>query len=251
MGRLIWSRTVFVVAASLLAALSGLYADQTEAFWGRLVYWFTLIGAGVLLGEALSRLTDGFKEKLPVPAYCVMLSVMLTIPIAGMVLLLQTAAGEPLEADQIASLLLKVWVVTIVIVSFRVRQATNDADKENTPEAPTSLADTAPTAANGLQARLKAPYATAEIWALSAEDHYVRVHTSEGETLVLMRFSDAVDQMTGTEGLSVHRSWWVARNAVNAISRTSGGAEIILKSGASVPVARRRISVLKEEGWFA
>ena len=176
---------------------------------------------------------------------------MLTIPISGMVLLLQTAAGEPLGADQIASLLLKVWVVTIVIVTFRVRQAANDTDEENTPEAAEPLTNTTPTAGNGLQARLKAPYATAEIWALSAEDHYVRVHTSAGETLVLMRFSDAVAEMNGIEGLSVHRSWWVARHAVDVISRTSAGAEITLKSGASVPVARRRVSVLKEEGWFA
>jgi len=33
------------------------------------------------------------------------------------------------------------------------------------------------------------------IYAVSAEDHYLRVHTSLGETMVLMRLADAVRQL--------------------------------------------------------
>ena len=54
----------------------------------------------------------------------------------------------------------------------------------------------------------------AEVWAVEAEDHYLRLHTSKGQDLILMRLSDALDELEGIEGAQVHRSWWVARDAI-------------------------------------
>jgi hypothetical protein len=50
-----------------------------------------------------------------------------------------------------------------------------------------------------------------EIWALEAEEHYTKIHTSKGNTLLLMRFSDAITEMDPQPGLQVHRSFWVSR----------------------------------------
>ena len=39
--------------------------------------------------------------------------------------------------------------------------------------------------------RLPAKLAGADLWAVEAEDHYLRLHTSKGDDLILMRLADA------------------------------------------------------------
>jgi hypothetical protein len=73
-----------------------------------------------------------------------------------------------------------------------------------------------------------------DVIALEAEDHYLRVHRSSGSTLVLMRLADAVAADDGHQGLQVHRSWWVSRDAVERME----GARLHLSNGLNVPVGR-------------
>ena len=89
-----------------------------------------------------------------------------------------------------------------------------------------------------------------EIWAVEAEDHYLRLHTSKGQDLILMRLADAVAELDGIEGLQVHRSWWVARDAVADIARGDGRATLTLQDGSQVPVSRTYAKVLREKGWM-
>ena len=53
--------------------------------------------------------------------------------------------------------------------------------------------------------------------ALEMDDHYVRVHTTAGTHMLLMRMRDAVAEVGDVAGEQVHRSWWVARDAVAAL----------------------------------
>ncbi|MFX8624480.1 LytTR family DNA-binding domain-containing protein, partial [Acinetobacter baumannii] len=62
----------------------------------------------------------------------------------------------------------------------------------------------------------------AEIYAVEAEDHYLRLHTSRGSDLILMRLSDAIVELEGLEGARTHRSWWVAKGAVRDAKRGDG-----------------------------
>jgi DNA-binding LytR/AlgR family response regulator len=90
----------------------------------------------------------------------------------------------------------------------------------------------------------------AAMWAVEAEDHYLRLHTSKGQDLILMRLADAVAELEGIEGLQVHRSWWVARDAVSDIARGDGRATLTLQDGSQVPVSRTYARVLREKGWM-
>ena len=40
----------------------------------------------------------------------------------------------------------------------------------------------------------------AEVWAVEAEDHYLRLHTSKGQDLILMRLADAIAGAGGDRG---------------------------------------------------
>jgi DNA-binding LytR/AlgR family response regulator len=90
----------------------------------------------------------------------------------------------------------------------------------------------------------------AEIWAVEAEDHYLRIHTDRGSDLILMRLSDAVGELEGLEGAQTHRSWWVAKSAVIGAKRNDGRAVFTLKNGVEVPVSRTWAKVLRARGWY-
>jgi hypothetical protein len=90
----------------------------------------------------------------------------------------------------------------------------------------------------------------AEIWAVEAEDHYLRLHTSKGQDLILLRLADAVAELEGIEGMQVHRSWWVSRDAITDAKRGDGRATLTLKDGAEVPVSRTYAAQLREKGWI-
>ncbi len=113
------------------------------------------------------------------------------------------------------------------------------------PAAPVSPQATpsasAPAPAGGdprLIARLPANLRGGDIWALEAEEHYTKIHTSKGNTLLLMRFSDAITEMDPQPGLQVHRSFWVSRRAVERVARVDKRWVVQLKGGLEIPVSR-------------
>jgi hypothetical protein len=89
-----------------------------------------------------------------------------------------------------------------------------------------------------------------EIYAIQAEDHYLRLHTSKGSDLILMRLSDAIAELDGIEGAQVHRSWWVAKSALADVKKGDGRAVLKLKDGVEAPVSRTYLRSLREAGWF-
>jgi DNA-binding LytR/AlgR family response regulator len=89
-----------------------------------------------------------------------------------------------------------------------------------------------------------------DIYAVQAEDHYLRVHTSKGSDLILMRLSDAVAELEGIEGAQTHRSWWVAKEALADVKIGDGRATLTLKDGCEAPVSRTYARALREAGWY-
>lgn len=89
-----------------------------------------------------------------------------------------------------------------------------------------------------LAARLPEELQGSEILALEAEEHYTKVHTSGGKTLLLLRFSDAIAEMEPQPGLQVHRSFWVSRAAVEEVYRLGRRTAIRLRDGTEIPVSR-------------
>lgn len=95
-------------------------------------------------------------------------------------------------------------------------------------------------------ARLPLRLRTAELWALKAEDHYLRAITSGGEALIRMRLADAIKELTGVDGVRCHRSWWIARTSVADVRRADGRLRtVLLPNGLEVPVSRAGARILK------
>jgi LytTr DNA-binding domain len=85
---------------------------------------------------------------------------------------------------------------------------------------------------------------------LEMEDHYVRVHTALGDTMIHMRMADAQAELEGLEGMLVHRSFWVARASITGWQRDGKTLLLQLSNGKSVPVARDRQPLVRAAGWL-
>ena len=87
-----------------------------------------------------------------------------------------------------------------------------------------------------------------KLLALSVEDHYVDVVTERGKTLLLMRLADAMGEVGDTPGLQIHRSHWVARDAVVRTHRTGGKLSLELSNGMQLPVSRGYLPAVRAAG---
>jgi hypothetical protein len=90
----------------------------------------------------------------------------------------------------------------------------------------------------------------AEVLCLSMEDHYVRVHTPTGSTLVLATLAQGITALNGAPGLQVHRSWWVAERAVVGAIAEGRNLRLRLTNGLTAPVARTSVAAVRAAGWL-
>jgi DNA-binding LytR/AlgR family response regulator len=67
---------------------------------------------------------------------------------------------------------------------------------------------------------------------------------------VLMRLRDAMALIGELEGMQVHRSWWVARTAVEDVLRDGRNIRLKLARDVEAPVARAKIADLKDARWI-
>jgi hypothetical protein len=128
--------------------------------------------------------------------------------------------------------------VSMSLLSVAVNPVTRDRTEPGLSTAPSRFLERLPVRLRG-----------AEIWAVEAEDHYLRVHTSAGQDLILLRMADAVAELEGQEGMQVHRSWWVARAGIADARRGDGRATLTLKDGSEAPVSRTYAAELRRRGW--
>lgn len=117
---------------------------------------------------------------------------------------------------------------------FRYPAAVAAAAQPAAPPRPAFLRDLDPATGPG------------EVLAIEACDHYIRIHTAGRAPMLHYRFSDAVGQMAGQPGTQVHRSYWVAAGAMQAVDRHKHGYQLLLANGARVPVSRTHLKDVKE-----
>jgi uncharacterized membrane protein YeaQ/YmgE (transglycosylase-associated protein family) len=87
-----------------------------------------------------------------------------------------------------------------------------------------------------------------ELICFCMEDHYLNVHTTKGSHMMLLRMKDALVELEDYNGFQVHRSWWVALDAIEDIKKQSRKATLIMKNGIEVPVSQKYLPLIKEAG---
>ena len=80
---------------------------------------------------------------------------------------------------------------------------------------------------------------------MTVADHYTEVTTTRGCELILLRFSDALEELGATAGLQVHRSHFIADGHVDRLLRAEGRLSILMKDGRDIPVSRSRVEAVR------
>lgn len=241
------------IAALPLAAAG--FLTLTDAFelnvlplGERFAYWLILLGMGQAVSVFLrARLgvppRSGRRLFLTAAISCVASAVPMSIVVWAVTSLL---LSQPLDSRRLAAFYVAVLVVTVAMFALNIlvrprahAEAVSDGEQ---PAIPPSTA---------IRTRLPAKLKTSPIRALEAEDHYVRVHTAAGSDLVLVRFADAISEMGEVDGAQVHRSWWVARDAVESARTVGDRRVLVLAGGIEAPVSRSLTKTLREAGWFS
>ena len=212
------------------------------AWWLDVLYWqLAMLGGGVIaaLIEPIvhSRLHD--RPRLFAGIQTLAMTPPITLWIGGLGAVFH---GRVPQLDQLVLPLGSVLVVNaaVVILAWLLRAATRR------PEVVSPAPEAAPAE---IRARLAPRLARARLIAVQAEDHYLRVHTEAGSDLILMRLTDALDALKARDGLQVHRSWWVARRAVETVQWKKGRGTLTLEGGLSVPVSETFAAAVRAVDW--
>ncbi len=253
-------------AAALMTALGpfGTYdAMETPA---RALYWFTVIGLIWLQSDLVTRFLErALAGRLPRPN--------LTIPAIAALIVALPATAVVIVVTQLMmpgvqiSLGQTLWQVFVVILVFSLAfnnlgGATSEAAAEGEAleaerrmeearlrqDARAVSRDDAPAPDTRFRRRFPAGL-TGRLLCLEMEDHYLRIHTDKGSDIILMRMSDAEEELSEIEGLRVHRSWWVAREAVTGVRRDGTRLTLLIENGLEVPVGKTYRGALRDAGW--
>lgn len=79
---------------------------------------------------------------------------------------------------------------------------------------------------------------------LNVGGHYVNVATTEGSSVILMRFADAVTEL-GDMGMQVHRSYWVAHRHITGVFRRDERTMVRVTGGTELPVSRTYLAAVR------
>ena len=228
-----------VSVGTLLAILAPYETGRLGVPW-IWVYWTGLIGLGWVAGDLCGWVLDRYAPDWPRIPRGLVTTIVVTLPVTLAVALIQFWLSGPFPLYVLPMMFFFVWVISAAVVAVSMIAEARQGERE--PDAARAL----PALTEKLPHRLR----RATLLALAAEDHYLRVHTDAGDALILMRLSDAIAAVEALDGARTHRSWWVARNAVERVSRGDGRAVLTLSNGLEAPVSRTYAPALREAGWY-
>jgi DNA-binding LytR/AlgR family response regulator len=246
-------RVVLTVLASVFLAVSGGFGSESAAFLPRVGFWVLGIALGAAIGGNIADGCDRHGWPAGAWTHFVFVAVATALPTVVLIWALDELVflDGQFDVRRLPDLVAPVLVVTLVMSALNTfvgRQpvmthaiSASDGAYEAAPAA---------RAVPRLFDRLPQKLRGGELWAIEAEDHYLRLHTSKGSDLILLRLADAVAELEGIEGAQTHRSWWVARAAVEGARRSDGRATLLLKGGLEAPVSRTYSRALKDAHWF-
>nr|WP_321439896.1 LytTR family DNA-binding domain-containing protein [uncultured Hyphomonas sp.] len=230
-----------ILGISALLTFFGVY-DQDSPVWVRFLMWvITCTVGGTASVFVIPAIFDRELVGKLVPVQAAAAAALISVPVLASLYLYMGAFGIwvpvhllPLQYVYVFAISLVLTLTGLLISRARGPAAAGGSE---TVDSRQRFLD-----------RLPVKFRQAELWAVSSEDHYLRVYTNLGEELILMRLADAVRELDSAAGVQVHRSWWVAKDGVSETRRDNGKLVLVLKNGTDVPVSRTYQAAAKDAG---
>lgn len=244
---------IILAGVTVVTALAGpFHSLERLSFPARLIYWGVTAVASTVLMTFLTILTHriaGQKKIHWLPASLIAGAIG-TLPVMA---LIYVANRLSTLSDGASGFWAMFPYVVVPVMLINVLVSAILADKDSGP-----LHDTAQPATQDLDAPgaaveqpsllySKLPVTLGrEVVSIQAKDHYIDVTTAKGNALVLMRLSDAEQDLAALDGLRVHRSWWVSLPHVERIEKGVSGPELRMRVGPAVPVSRGQRATVRD-----
>ena len=244
-----------MTAIGVFLAIIGPFGSIAAPLPERLVTWLGFAWLGYACYRPMQSVANWGERALALPrwgmviAACLIATVPMTFAVLGVNSLASGGWRWPGLELFVGTYLYVLVIGGAVTVLFNLVQSREPVSVAVPPATPVPVPPAALTPANPLLDQIPADLGSG-IVALEMEDHYVRVHTALGSALVLMRMRDAMALVGETEGMQVHRSWWVARAAVEDVIREGRNVRLRLARGIEAPVARTKVAELRDARWF-
>ncbi|WP_448577820.1 LytTR family DNA-binding domain-containing protein [Thermaurantiacus sp.] len=225
------------LSAILLAVAAGPFFTGFLPIPARTLFWASLIGVNTLkwiLWYTLlpPRLPERWLWLLPVGG-----ALLLNATLPFEVAFAYRAIGVEQAPDPLAIYASAVLISGLIAALVWVAAPRGEVPPQREPPSPEPP--------RGLAARVP----LARLLAVTAEDHYIRLHLAGGgKPLILYRFSDAIADLAGIDGLQVHRGAWVAGGAVARATRNGRRWTLILTDGTEIPVSESRTAAARAKG---
>ena len=234
-----------LAAGALLGVFGPFGSFMNDVLIIRVAYWvIVLLVCGLAYGAAIRLLAPRARRlRLPLWAWAPAMVLAVSLPLTGITRLVAMAFWPAIgRAVGVIdwygqTVLVSLAYVCLYAVLFRGLATSKAPGAEEAAGAPEIL-------------RHLPPRLGRDLLCLSMEDHYVRLHTGQGSVLVLMSLNQAMDQLGDLDGLQVHRSWWVARRAVEAVVEDGRNLRLKLRGGIEAPVSRANVVRLRSAGWL-
>lgn len=222
-----------IVVCSITISLAGPFGTYSYLYLPtRLFYWLVNICVGIVLAQAVRRLSARALVPLPPLAHEAVVLLAITAIFSPIVYGWTLFWLKPEETGNfgfwpLAGIILVICVmVSLLRYCLPKMAAVSTETQAAEPERPR------------LTRRLPED-ADHDVLRLSADGHVVHVISAQGQFELRMRFADAVEEMDLVEGYCTHRSHWVARAAIAATEMVNGRPVLILRNGDKVPVSRK------------
>ena len=216
---------VWAIVTVILAVTGPFDTYNAMNIWGRGLYWFTVVSVSHILAVcvrvSVSMVLTG-QPRLRRDLVGAFIFSMVFTPFLYYYSILIAGSRELLSLSAF-----RMWgVVLIVALCITLLRNLNMISSAATEIPRPRLLD-----------RIDGDHDADSVVRLTVNDHYVEVRLTSGVThRLLMRFTDAVAEMAGTEGFCVHRSHWVARAHIGEVIHKKGRFFVCTSDGAQVPV---------------
>lgn len=248
-----------MILVTVLLAVSGPFGTfQSFNLGQRFGYWAITVLACYLTGQGaasyfLELLREQITQRWP---RVIVAGLLASLPVTIVVLVINGVAYQHMDVAESLMIWLYVMIITLAVVVMLVTLSDvtrpDPAVAGAAGPAPvagevSAAAPAATTPAPAILERVPLPQ-RGKLIALIVEDHYVDIVTDKGKTLVLMRLADAIREAAPVPGLQIHRSHWVALDAVAKTQRSEGKVMLELTNSMRLPVSRGYLPAAKEAG---
>lgn len=243
-SRVNWELKIIVFFSSVLVLtfLGPFGTYESFTFYERLVFWLVVIGGvGAVMHITLTFAVEtSMLGQTPRFARVVIGALLGGLPGAAIVMFVDAVFHPPANGME---LLPKTWFQVAILgtiigtFEFVIIGRSKRTDVGDVSESKSNPLEHPQIITPKILQRLSIGE-TDKIVSMSMQDHYVEITTASGKAeLILMRFSDAIDEAQGIVGARIHRSHWVAAEYLTGVERRGNKHAALLKDGRDLPVS--------------